>query len=198
MKNNNNYIKIFLTLFICISAHGKTKFTDRQVATMIPKYFARDHNAPKITRTRVYGENGKKVLHLNIEVNRNAYGRQIDSFVGEINFSTKDHSFLAKAPFIRAPRITKISDSVEVLGKCQNEIVAIKSGIHIGLTFLPELSDITFFHKNIFLTCNISSKALLGYVCAIEFSTGSICVGCIGAIENSSKSINWTFKFDRK
>ena len=85
---------------------------------------------------------------LNIEVDRNAYGRQIDSFVGEINFSTKDHSFLAKAPFIRAPRITKISDSVEVLGKCQNEIVAIKSGIHIGLTFHPELSDITFFHEN--------------------------------------------------
>ena len=46
-----------------MSVHGKTKFTDRQVAMMIPKYFARDHNSPKITRTRVYGENGKKVLH---------------------------------------------------------------------------------------------------------------------------------------
>ena len=73
MKSINNYIKIFLTLTFCISAHGKTKFTDRQVAMMIPKYFARDHNAPKITRTRVYGEDGKKVLHLNIEVNRNRY-----------------------------------------------------------------------------------------------------------------------------
>ena len=29
---------------------------------MIPKYFARDHNAPKITRTRVYGEKGKKYM----------------------------------------------------------------------------------------------------------------------------------------
>ena len=72
MKSIDNYIKIFLTLIFCISAHGKTKFTDRQVAMMIPKYFARDHNAPKITRTRVYGENGKKILHLNIEVNRNS------------------------------------------------------------------------------------------------------------------------------
>ena len=45
---------------------------------MIPKYFARDHNAPKITRTRVYGEKGKKVLHLNIEVNRNRYKNQME------------------------------------------------------------------------------------------------------------------------
>ena len=72
------YIKIFLTLFFCISVHGKTKFTDRQVAMMIPKYFARDHNAPKITRTRVYGEDGRKVLHLNIEVNRNRYKNQME------------------------------------------------------------------------------------------------------------------------
>ena len=45
---------------------------------MIPKYFARDHNAPKITRTRVYGEDGKKVLHLNIEVDRNRYENQME------------------------------------------------------------------------------------------------------------------------
>lgn len=75
---NNNYIKILFTFFICTSVYGKTKFTDRQVAIMIPKYFARDHNAPKITRTRVYGENGKKILHLNIEVNRNRYENQME------------------------------------------------------------------------------------------------------------------------
>ena len=78
MKKTKNHIKIFLALFICASVHGKTKFTDRQVAMMIPKYFSRDHNAPKITRTRVYGENGKKVLHLNIEVNRNRYENQME------------------------------------------------------------------------------------------------------------------------
>ena len=44
---------------------------------MIPKYFARDHNAPQITRTRVYGKEGKKILDLNIEVNRNRYENQM-------------------------------------------------------------------------------------------------------------------------
>ena len=70
--------KLFFTLIILFQLQtvifAKTKFSDRQIATMIPKYFARDHNSPQITRTRVYAEDGKKVLHLNIEVNRNRFG----------------------------------------------------------------------------------------------------------------------------
>ena len=58
--------------------NAKAKFSDRQVATMIPKYFARDHNSPQITRTRVYAEDGKKVLHLDIEVNRNRFENQME------------------------------------------------------------------------------------------------------------------------
>ena len=57
---------------------ARPKFSDRQVAIMIPKYFARDHYAPLITRTRVYAEDGKKVLHLNIEVNRNRFENQME------------------------------------------------------------------------------------------------------------------------
>ncbi len=78
MKSNQNFIKIVLALIACIDVQGKVKFTDRQVAMMIPKYFARDHNSPKINRTRVYGEKGEKILHLNIEVNRNRYENQME------------------------------------------------------------------------------------------------------------------------
>ena len=77
MKINDNYINIIFVFLFCIPVHGNNKFTDRQVAMMIPKYFARDHNAPKITRTRVYGKEGKKILDLNIEVNRNRYENQM-------------------------------------------------------------------------------------------------------------------------
>ena len=74
--------KLFFTSIILLQLQtvisAKTKFSDRQVATMIPKYFARDHNAPQITRTRVYAENGEKVLHLNIEVNRNRFENQME------------------------------------------------------------------------------------------------------------------------
>ncbi len=75
-------IKIFFILAILLQLqsvlNAKTKFSDRQVATMIPKYFARDHNSPQITRTRVYAEDGKKVLHLDIEVNRNRFENQME------------------------------------------------------------------------------------------------------------------------
>ena len=68
-------IIILTYMTICFS---KTEFTDRQIAMMIPKYFARDHHSPPITRTRIYGENGKKVFHLEIKVNRNRYEGEMD------------------------------------------------------------------------------------------------------------------------
>tara|TARA_B100001540_G_scaffold81396_1_gene73117 strand:+ start:117 stop:554 length:438 start_codon:yes stop_codon:yes gene_type:complete len=77
MRNNNLILSLFILSQLTVVLEGKAKFSDRQVATMIPKYFARDHNSPKITRTRVYAENSKKVLHLNIEVNRNRYENQM-------------------------------------------------------------------------------------------------------------------------
>ena len=74
--------KLFFILAILLQLqsvlNAKTKFSDRQVATMIPKYFARDHNSPQITRKKVYAEDGKKVLHLDIEVNRNRFENQME------------------------------------------------------------------------------------------------------------------------
>ena len=78
MKINNIIFAICIMLHSPTIIEARTKFTDRQVAVMIPKYFARDHYAPLITRTRVYAEDGKKVLHLNIEVNRNRFENQME------------------------------------------------------------------------------------------------------------------------
>ena len=69
-------ITIIITFMtICVA---KPQFTDRQVAMMIPKYFARDHHSPPITRTRIYCENGKKVFHLEIKVNRNRFEDEME------------------------------------------------------------------------------------------------------------------------
>jgi hypothetical protein len=76
MKINTIFFAFYIFLQSPGTIEAKTKFSDRQVAMMIPKYFARDHNAPTITRTRVYAESGKKILHLNIEVNRNRFENQ--------------------------------------------------------------------------------------------------------------------------
>ena len=78
MKLNKLFFILAILLQLQSVLNAKTKFSDRQVATMIPKYFARDHNSPQITRTRVYAEDGKKVLHLDIEVNRNRFENQME------------------------------------------------------------------------------------------------------------------------
>ena len=69
---------IIIIISLMTICTAKTEFTDRQIAMMIPKYFARDHHSPPITRTRIYGENGKKVFHLEIKVNRNRYEGEMD------------------------------------------------------------------------------------------------------------------------
>ena len=78
MKIINIIFAIFILLQSPTIIEARPKFSDRQVAIMIPKYFARDHNAPLITRTRVYAEGGKKILHLNIDVNRNRFENQME------------------------------------------------------------------------------------------------------------------------
>jgi len=78
MSLKSIYKILIIQIIIGASLNAKAKFSDREVAMMIPKYFSRDHNAPKITRTRVYGEDGKKILHLNIAVNRNRYENQME------------------------------------------------------------------------------------------------------------------------
>ena len=78
MKINYIIYAVFALLLLQAKIEAKPKFSDRDVATMIPKYFARDHDAPLITRTRVYAEGCKKVLHLNIDVNRNRFENQME------------------------------------------------------------------------------------------------------------------------
>ena len=78
MRLNKLFLYLFVLLYSLDICDAKPKFTDKQVAAMIPKYFARDHNSPKINRTRIYGEDGEKILHLNIAVNRNRYENQME------------------------------------------------------------------------------------------------------------------------
>ena len=85
MDSSTKIIKLHILVFIIffpVHVMGKAIFTDRQVAGMVPKYFARDHYSPELTRTRIYGENGKKVFHLEIKVNRNRFQGEMDYTVG--------------------------------------------------------------------------------------------------------------------
>ena len=84
---------------------------------------------------------------IDVTMTRNAYGRQLDSFVEELTVNADGKQQTIIASFIRAPRINTIGPDVEVLAHYHNKPVAIRHGHHIGLTFHPELNDITLFHQ---------------------------------------------------
>jgi 5'-phosphate synthase pdxT subunit len=83
---------------------------------------------------------------MDIKVNRNAFGRQVDSFEAAISIPV-----LGKKPltgvFIRAPLIESVGKEVEVLGRLNNgTIVAARQGKLLVSSFHPELTDDTRFH----------------------------------------------------
>ncbi|HBN45111.1 MAG TPA: pyridoxal 5'-phosphate synthase glutaminase subunit PdxT [Candidatus Marinimicrobia bacterium] len=87
---------------------------------------------------------------MDIAVDRNAYGRQVHSFVDELPIRLNGQEEIISATFIRAPRISKIGKDVEILAEYNNEPCAVKQGKHIALSFHPELNEINIFHKSAF------------------------------------------------
>lgn len=81
---------------------------------------------------------------LPVTVRRNAYGRQLSSFVTE-----KPVKGIGNYPmiFIRAPYVERADEHVEILAKVDGNIVAVKYRNQIGLSFHPELSDNPKIHE---------------------------------------------------
>lgn len=88
----------------------------------------------------------KSLELMDIEINRNGYGRQTDSF--EQKIKTKLGSI--NAIFIRAPRIIKIGKKVNILAQINSEIIACEQKAngkyYLACCFHPELSG-TIFHE---------------------------------------------------
>jgi len=88
---------------------------------------------------------------VNIDIERNAYGRQIMSRTECVNFKfNKKINYNLETTFIRAPKITKIKKGIKILAKYKNSPIAILSDHFLGLTFHPELNDISIFHQILF------------------------------------------------
>ena len=82
---------------------------------------------------------------MDIVVNRNAFGRQIDSFTTDL--SIKDVGNIS-ATFIRAPKIESVGKNVEVLSRLDDgTIVAAKEKNMLVTSFHPELTTDTRFHS---------------------------------------------------
>lgn len=79
---------------------------------------------------------------IDIDVKRNAYGRQVDSFI-DSKMELANSAKTIEGVFIRAPRITRVGSKVEVLSRrgSEKEPVAVRQGKIIAATFHPELSE---------------------------------------------------------
>lgn len=94
------------------------------------------------------GAAGREATPLNgidMSVRRNAFGRQVDSFEGDIPFEGLDSP--VHAVFIRAPWVERIGDDVEVLGRADAHIVAVRQGRMLATSFHPEVTGDRRVHK---------------------------------------------------
>lgn len=87
---------------------------------------------------------------LDITVRRNAFGRQVDSFEGNIHFAGLDEP--VHAVFIRAPWVEAVGPEVEVLarvesGEAAGRIVAVRQGRLLATSFHPEVADDLRIHR---------------------------------------------------
>lgn len=82
---------------------------------------------------------------LDVVVQRNAFGRQNDSFETDIDIDGFDTPF--HAVFIRAPWVAKVGGGVDVLATVDDHPVMVRQGNIIGTSFHPELTTDTRIHQ---------------------------------------------------
>jgi len=82
---------------------------------------------------------------IDMTVRRNAFGRQVDSFEGDIDFEGLDGP--AHAVFIRAPWVERVGPAVRVLARAGDHIVAVRQGRVLATAFHPEMTGDRRVHK---------------------------------------------------
>jgi len=81
---------------------------------------------------------------MDMQVERNAYGRQLDSRIAHLDPQGMDGGL--EAVFIRAPIIRRVGKDVKVLATYEGDPVLVEQGRHLAATFHPELTDDTRVH----------------------------------------------------
>src|SRR5438876_8484702 len=84
---------------------------------------------------------------IDVTVERNAYGRQRESFEASGVATLDAGPVQLEMVFIRAPRIRRVGPSVQVLAEYEGEPVMARQGRVLVATFHPELTEITTVHR---------------------------------------------------
>lgn len=105
---------------------------------------------------RMLGDTGQSTLGvMDIVVERNAFGRQRESFEAELDIPLIGEKKFSGV-FIRAPAIREVGPGVKVLSKLGNVVVAAQQDNMVGAAFHPELTEDTRIHQlliNMVINC---------------------------------------------
>ncbi len=106
--------------------------------------------ARSLAETSVRGPGQFTLGIMDVTVERNAYGRQRESFTDEVELAGGRRQ---SATFIRAPRFVAWGAGVSVAGSNDGEAVFLEAGAHMITAFHPELSENLFFHERFARKC---------------------------------------------
>ena len=106
---------------------------------------------------------------MDIAVERNAYGRQLDSRIVHLQPEGMDGGDL-EAVFIRAPIIRKVGEGARVLARYNGDPVLVEQGRHVVATFHPELTGDTEFTNCSSVKSKVSDRKRVLFLCI-----GNIC-----------------------
>ena len=97
-----------------------------------------------LSNTKKYN-NLKTLSIMNFEVERNGWGRQINSFNKKIKTSFSKKEFTGT--FIRAPKVISYSNEIQCLARVDGEPILLTDSKHLACSFHPEYSDDLSIYK---------------------------------------------------
>jgi 5'-phosphate synthase pdxT subunit len=101
--------------------------------------------ASEILDAGVGGREAVPLRGIDMTVRRNAFGRQVDSFEGDVEFSRFDKP--VRGVFIRAPWVERVGDGVQVLARAAGHAVAVRQGRVLATAFHPEMTGDRRIHR---------------------------------------------------
>jgi 5'-phosphate synthase pdxT subunit len=96
---------------------------------------------------KVSNDNFETLGLIDIEAERNSYGRQVDSFIDKINIPMFKEKPEFEGVFIRAPRIRSLGKDVETLASHVDDVVMARNKNVLVMTFHPELTKDARIHR---------------------------------------------------
>lgn len=100
----------------------------------------------------IAGSDQPRLGLMDIEVRRNTFGRQVDSFETDLTVPALGPAPM-RAVFIRAPEVVSAGAGVEILARYEEHIVLVRQGRFLAAAFHPELTGDTRLHRFFLLEC---------------------------------------------